>query len=179
MLINDSNHGALTETTDLTWDTWWWFLGAFTPKQGLFNSAYFVDFFFLIQYLSRGIQFSRASLNGALTQHKNKDIKTLKLDNWFSYKGNMYHRRYCLKWCVSLIVNSLVYVLYHCKKYYDDCTWSLLPVNRNVAYALPNFNYCAFLSELLMLVSWWSCDSGFEHGTVVGLLCFWSKEGRN
>ena len=31
--------------------------------------------------LSRGIQFSRASLNGALTQHKNKDIKTLKLDN--------------------------------------------------------------------------------------------------
>ena len=37
--------------------------------------------FFLIQYLSRGIQFSRASLNGALTKHKNKDIKTLKLDN--------------------------------------------------------------------------------------------------
>ena len=31
-------------------------------------------FFFLnvIQYLSRGIQFSRASLNGALTQHKTK-----------------------------------------------------------------------------------------------------------
>ena len=26
-------------------------------------------------YLSRSIQFSRASLNGALTQHKNKDIK--------------------------------------------------------------------------------------------------------
>ena len=37
--------------------------------------------FFLNQYLSRGIQFSRASLNGALTQHKNKDIKTLKLKN--------------------------------------------------------------------------------------------------
>ena len=29
--------------------------------------------------LSRGIQFSRASLNGALTQHKNKDIKTRQL----------------------------------------------------------------------------------------------------
>ena len=29
-------------------------------------------------YLSRGIQFSRASLNGALTQHKNKDINALK-----------------------------------------------------------------------------------------------------
>ena len=38
-------------------------------------------FFSYIQYLSRGIQFSRASLNGALTKHKNKDIKTLKLDN--------------------------------------------------------------------------------------------------
>ena len=39
--------------------------------------------FFFNQYLSRGIQFSRAScsLNGALTQHKNKDIKTLKLNN--------------------------------------------------------------------------------------------------
>ena len=37
--------------------------------------------FILIQYLSKGIQFSRASLNGALTKHKNKDIKTLKLDN--------------------------------------------------------------------------------------------------
>ena len=36
---------------------------------------------FLKQYLSRGIQFSRASLNGALTQHKNKGIKTLKLAN--------------------------------------------------------------------------------------------------
>ena len=35
-------------------------------------------FIYLIQYLSRGIQFSRASLNGALTKHKNKDIKTLK-----------------------------------------------------------------------------------------------------
>ena len=37
--------------------------------------------FFFNQYLSRGIQFSRASINGALTQHKNKDIKTLKLEN--------------------------------------------------------------------------------------------------
>ena len=37
--------------------------------------------FFFYQYLSRGIQFSRASLNGALTQRKNKDIKTLKLEN--------------------------------------------------------------------------------------------------
>ena len=36
---------------------------------------------FLIEYLSRGIQFSRASLNGDLTKHKNKDIKTLKLGN--------------------------------------------------------------------------------------------------
>ena len=46
------------------------------------GKIYFIYFFiFLIQYLSRGIQFSRASLNGALTKHKNKDIKTLKLDN--------------------------------------------------------------------------------------------------
>ena len=45
----------------------------------IFASA--VLFIYLIQYLSRGIQFSRASLNGALTKHKNKDIKTLKLDN--------------------------------------------------------------------------------------------------
>ena len=36
-------------------------------------------FFFFNQYLSRGIQFSRASLTRALTQHKNKDIKTRKL----------------------------------------------------------------------------------------------------
>ena len=35
----------------------------------------------IIIYLSRGIQFSRASLNGALTKHKNKDIETLKLNN--------------------------------------------------------------------------------------------------
>ena len=41
-------------------------------------------FFFIIIYLSRGIQFSRASLNGALTKHKNKDIETLKLDNQIS-----------------------------------------------------------------------------------------------
>ena len=34
---------------------------------------------FFDQYLSRCIQFSRASLNGALTQHKNKDIKTRQL----------------------------------------------------------------------------------------------------
>ena len=40
--------------------------------------------FFLFIYLSSGIQFSRASLNGALTQHKNKDIETLKLDNQLS-----------------------------------------------------------------------------------------------
>ena len=43
--------------------------------------SYFFIILFFNQYLSRGIQFSRASLNGALTQHKNKDIKTLKLDN--------------------------------------------------------------------------------------------------
>ena len=37
-------------------------------------------FFFLIQYLSRGIQFSRTSLNGALTKHKtNKDTKIRQL----------------------------------------------------------------------------------------------------
>ena len=36
---------------------------------------------FLNQYLSRGIEFSGVSLNGALTQHKNEDIKTLKLEN--------------------------------------------------------------------------------------------------
>ena len=39
----------------------------------------FGRFFFSNQYFSRGIQFSRASLNGALTQHKNKDIKTRQL----------------------------------------------------------------------------------------------------
>ena len=38
-------------------------------------------FYFLFIYLSRGIQFSRASLNGALTKHKNKDIETIKLGN--------------------------------------------------------------------------------------------------
>ena len=37
------------------------------------------SFLFFNQYLSKGIQFSRASLNGALTQYKNKDIKTRKL----------------------------------------------------------------------------------------------------
>ena len=47
----------------------------------LFTWVFFIFFYFLILYLSRGIQFSRASLNGALTKHKNKDIKTLKLDN--------------------------------------------------------------------------------------------------
>ena len=41
-------------------------------------------FFYLFIYLSRGIQFSRASLNGALTKHKNKDIETLKLNNQLS-----------------------------------------------------------------------------------------------
>ena len=35
----------------------------------------------LFIYLFRGIQFSRASLDGALTKHKNKDIETLKLGN--------------------------------------------------------------------------------------------------
>ena len=45
------------------------------------GGRFFFFFLFLIQYLSRGIQFSRASLNGALTKHKNKDIKILKLDN--------------------------------------------------------------------------------------------------
>ena len=39
----------------------------------------FVCLIFLFQYLSRGIQFSRASLNGALTEHKSKDIKTRQL----------------------------------------------------------------------------------------------------
>ena len=41
--------------------------------------AVFFFFFFFNQYLSRGIQFSRASLTRSLTQHKNKDIKTRKL----------------------------------------------------------------------------------------------------
>ena len=41
-------------------------------------SCYFL-FIYLYIYLSRGIQFSRASLNGALTKHtKKKDIETLK-----------------------------------------------------------------------------------------------------
>ena len=43
--------------------------------------GYNIYLFNLIQYLSWGIQFSSASLNGALTKHKNKDIKILKLDN--------------------------------------------------------------------------------------------------
>ena len=41
-------------------------------------------FIYLFTYLSRGIQFSRASLNGALTKHKNKDFETLKLDDQLS-----------------------------------------------------------------------------------------------
>ena len=45
------------------------------------NKYIYIYNFFLIQYLSRDIQFSRASLNGALTQRKNEDMKTLKLDN--------------------------------------------------------------------------------------------------
>ena len=44
----------------------------------LFIFLLFIFLFYLIQYLSRGIQFSRASLNGPLTQHKT-DIET-KLD---------------------------------------------------------------------------------------------------
>ena len=36
---------------------------------------------FFKQYLSRGIQFRRASINEALIQHKTKDIKTLKIEN--------------------------------------------------------------------------------------------------
>ena len=40
-----------------------------------------LDAHFFSQNLSRGIQFSRANLNGALTKHKNKDIKTLNLEN--------------------------------------------------------------------------------------------------
>ena len=50
-------------------------------KQLIFRAYIYIYIFFFIQYLSRGIQFSRASLNGALTKHKNRDIKTLKLDN--------------------------------------------------------------------------------------------------
>jgi len=45
---------------------------------------------FFNQYLSTGIQFSRASLNGALTQQKNKYIKTLNKDIIFIWLG------YCL-----------------------------------------------------------------------------------
>ena len=44
-----------------------------------FFFLFFFLFFFFIQYLSRGIQFSRASLNGALTKHKNKNIKNIKI----------------------------------------------------------------------------------------------------
>ena len=39
------------------------------------------------------------------TKVLNRDY--LKLDNELSYKGNMYRRRYCLKWRFSLILNSL------------------------------------------------------------------------
>ena len=65
----------------------WWKIKKFTRSFEIhlqhFNHLKYqgFPFFFFIQYLSRGIQFSRASLNGALTKHKNKDIKTLKLDN--------------------------------------------------------------------------------------------------
>ena len=45
------------------------------------GSALYVTIVIFLDQYSRGIQFSRASLNGALTQHKNKDIKTVKLDN--------------------------------------------------------------------------------------------------
>ena len=45
------------------------------------GSALYVTIVIFFDQYSRGIQFSRASLNGALTQYKNKDIKTLKLDN--------------------------------------------------------------------------------------------------
>ena len=57
----------------------------------------------LIQYLSRGIQFSRASLNEALTKHKNKDIKTLKLDNLYYYMRNFYNLIGLEQWYFSLI----------------------------------------------------------------------------
>ena len=57
------------------------------------GSALYVTIVIFFDQYSRGIQFSRASLNGALTQHKNKDIKTRQL----SYKDNMYRRHYCLK----------------------------------------------------------------------------------
>ena len=57
----------------------------------------------LIQYLSRGIQFSRASLNEALTKHKNKDIKTLKLDNLYYYMRNFCNLIGLEQWYFSLI----------------------------------------------------------------------------
>ena len=52
-----------------------------TGRMFLISKVYFKTvvikvLFFL--YLSRVIQFSKASLNRALTQHKNKDTKTLK-----------------------------------------------------------------------------------------------------
>ena len=45
--------------------------------------GYFVCVFFLIQYHPGASNLAEPSLNGAgtLTQHKNKDIKTLKPDN--------------------------------------------------------------------------------------------------
>ena len=53
------------------------------PTLGYITPPYRVLFYFyLFLYLSRGIQFSRASLNEALTKHKNKDIETLKLNNF-------------------------------------------------------------------------------------------------
>ena len=48
-------------------------------KFGEFSLEISHIFFFFIQQLSRGIQFSRASLNGALTKHKNRDIKIRQL----------------------------------------------------------------------------------------------------
>ena len=59
----------------------WGLKGWMTRFLLLFSCCSIYLFIYLFIYLSRGIQFSRASLNGVLTKHKNKDIKTLKLDN--------------------------------------------------------------------------------------------------
>ena len=48
--------------------------------------------FFFNSIFDQGIQFSRASLNGVLNTTQNKDNK---------------YRRYCLRWRLSLILNSL------------------------------------------------------------------------
>ena len=60
------------------------------PRYPLSHFVYFYYYYFLIQYLSRGIQFSRATslqLNGALTQQKTKTLKHYGSSSYIPKKG--------------------------------------------------------------------------------------------